>query len=61
MAAIRQGRLEELLPAAGQSVGLIRDIVPATEIVRRIVAEAEEALKSKARLLGEELAGQRHH
>ena len=51
MAAIRQGRLGELLPAAGQSVGLIRDIVPAAEIVRRIVAEAEEALKGTARLL----------
>lgn len=51
MEAVRQGRLGELLPSAGQSVGLIRDIVPAAEIVRRIVAEAEEALKRTARLL----------
>jgi NAD(P)H-dependent flavin oxidoreductase YrpB (nitropropane dioxygenase family) len=52
MAAIRQGRLGELLPAAGQSVGLIRDIVPAAELVRRIVAEAEETLRDTTKLLG---------
>lgn len=52
MAAIKQGRLGELLPAAGQSVGLIRDIVPAAEIVRHIVMEAEETLKDTRRLLG---------
>ena len=52
MAAIRQGRLGELLPAAGQGVGLIRDIVPAAEIVRRIAVEAEEALKRATRLVG---------
>jgi enoyl-[acyl-carrier protein] reductase II len=52
MVAGRQGRLGELLPSAGQSVGLIRDILPAAEIVRRIVAEAEEALKHTTRLLG---------
>src|SRR4029453_3625720 len=52
MAAIQQGRLGELLPGAGQSVGLIQDIVSAAEIVRRIVAEAEEALKHTTRLLG---------
>lgn len=51
MAAIGQGRLGELLPAAGQSVGLIRDIIPAAEIVRRIVTEAEEALRRAAQLL----------
>ena len=51
MAAIKQGRLGELLPCAGQSTGMIRDIVPAAEIVRRIVAEAEEALKRMTRLL----------
>jgi hypothetical protein len=30
---------------AGQSAGLVREIAPAGEIVRRIVAEAEEALE----------------
>jgi enoyl-[acyl-carrier protein] reductase II len=51
MVAIRHGRLGELLPSVGQSVGLIRDIVSAAEIVRRIVMEAEEVLKGTARLL----------
>jgi nitronate monooxygenase/enoyl-[acyl-carrier protein] reductase II len=40
-----QGRVHELFPAAGQSAGLIRDILPAGEIVRRIVAEARQALE----------------
>ena len=40
-----QGRLHELFPAAGQSAGLIRDILPAGEIVRRIAAEARQALE----------------
>jgi enoyl-[acyl-carrier protein] reductase II len=40
-----QGRVHELFPAAGQSAGLIHDIVPAGEIMRRIVAEAQQALE----------------
>jgi nitronate monooxygenase/enoyl-[acyl-carrier protein] reductase II len=40
----RQGRIGEALPAAGQSAGLIGDILPAGEIVRRMVAEARAAL-----------------
>jgi enoyl-[acyl-carrier protein] reductase II len=52
MAAIRQGRLGDLLPCAGQTVGMIREILPAAEIVRRIVVEAEEALKRATSLLG---------
>ena len=40
-----QGRVHELFPGAGQSAGLIRDILPAGEIVRRIVAEARQALE----------------
>jgi nitronate monooxygenase/enoyl-[acyl-carrier protein] reductase II len=46
------GRLTELMPLAGQTAGMIRDILPAAEIIRRIVAEAEEALKRTAKLLG---------
>jgi len=49
--AIEHGRFGELLPFAGQTVGLIREILPAAEIVRRIVADAEEALKRESRLL----------
>lgn len=44
--AIGQGKLGDLLPGAGQSVGLIRDIIPAAELISRIVTEAEDALKS---------------
>jgi nitronate monooxygenase/enoyl-[acyl-carrier protein] reductase II len=51
MAAVGQGRLGELMPFAGQTVGMIREILPAAEIVRRIVAEAEEALQRATRLL----------
>ena len=40
-----QGRLHELLPIAGQSAGLVHEILPAKEIVRRLVTEAESALQ----------------
>jgi nitronate monooxygenase/enoyl-[acyl-carrier protein] reductase II len=40
-----QGRVHTLFPGAGQSAGLIDDILPAGEIVRRMVAEAREALE----------------
>ena len=39
------GRGDEYLPFAGQSVGLIDEVLPAAEIVRRVVAEAEAALE----------------
>jgi len=42
--ALLAGRGHEYLPFAGQSVGLIDDVLPAAEIVRRVVAEAERAL-----------------
>lgn len=48
---LTQGRLHELFPGAGQSAGLIRDIVPAGEIVRRIVTEARQALERSRELL----------
>ncbi len=49
-AAIQQGRLHEFVPAAGQSAGAIREILPAAEIVRRVMAEAEEALARATKL-----------
>jgi enoyl-[acyl-carrier protein] reductase II len=49
-AAARAGRMQELVPLSGQSAGLIREVLPAAEIVRRLVAEAEAAL---ARLTGD--------
>jgi len=42
--ALLAGRGHEYLPFAGQSVGLIDDVLPAAEIVRRVVAEAEAVL-----------------
>jgi enoyl-[acyl-carrier protein] reductase II len=47
--ALLAGRGHEYLPFAGQSVGLIHDIVPAGEIVRRVAAAAEAALGAHAR------------
>jgi nitronate monooxygenase/enoyl-[acyl-carrier protein] reductase II len=40
--SVASGRGDEYLPFAGQSAGLIHDVLPAAEIVRRVVAEAEE-------------------
>jgi enoyl-[acyl-carrier protein] reductase II len=50
-ASLQQGRLHETVPFGGQSTGLIREVLPAGEIVRRIVAEAQEALKRASQLL----------
>ena len=44
MRAILAGGGEEYVPFAGQSVGLVREILPAAEIVRRVIAEAERVL-----------------
>jgi enoyl-[acyl-carrier protein] reductase II len=51
LTAVQQGRLHELVPVAGQSAGLIHDILPAGEIVRRMVAEAQQALERSTTLL----------
>ena len=48
MAALGEGRLHELVPFTGQSVGLVHDVLPAGEIVRRLTAEAEAALIATA-------------
>jgi enoyl-[acyl-carrier protein] reductase II len=48
-AALLAGRGDEYLPFTGQSAGLIDDILPAAEIVSRLVAEAEEALRTSGR------------
>lgn len=46
VALTKQGRIGEALPAAGQSAGLIDDIRPCAEILRRIVDEAESLLRN---------------
>jgi nitronate monooxygenase/enoyl-[acyl-carrier protein] reductase II len=45
LTAVREGRVHELLPTAGQSAGGIHEVLPAAEIMRRMVSEAETALK----------------
>jgi len=51
LGALRQGRAHELVPFAGQTAGLVRGIQPAGEIVREIVADAEQALARGDRLV----------
>jgi hypothetical protein len=50
MASIQEERPHELTPFTGQSAGLIHDVLPAAEIVRGMVSEAEEALAGTAGL-----------
>jgi enoyl-[acyl-carrier protein] reductase II len=45
LAAIEQGKFGELLPFAGQTSGLIKEILPAAKIVGEMIFEAQEALK----------------
>jgi enoyl-[acyl-carrier protein] reductase II len=44
--ALRAGRAHELVPFTGQTAGLVDAILPAAEIVRRLVAETEQAFSS---------------
>lgn len=41
-----RNRVEDYFFAAGQSVGLIEDVLPASEIVQQMISEAETALAS---------------
>jgi enoyl-[acyl-carrier protein] reductase II len=50
MASVAEGRAHELTPFTGQSAGLVRDVLPAGEIVRSISREAETALERAAAL-----------
>lgn len=50
--AIKAGRGDEFLPFAGQSVELIHQVVPARELVDRLVTEAKAALALGAQLIG---------
>jgi enoyl-[acyl-carrier protein] reductase II len=49
LAAVRDGGGHEHLPFTGQSAALVHEILPAAEIVRRLVAEAEAALVAAGR------------
>jgi enoyl-[acyl-carrier protein] reductase II len=48
--AVRQGRGHELVPFTGQTAGMIREILPAGQIVHELVREAEDALGTAASL-----------
>jgi NAD(P)H-dependent flavin oxidoreductase YrpB (nitropropane dioxygenase family) len=50
-AAMDEGRMHELVAGAGQSSGLVRDVLPAAEIVRTIVDEAERALRGAGKII----------
>jgi enoyl-[acyl-carrier protein] reductase II len=49
--AISSGELGRLFPFAGQTVGMINEILPAAEITQRIVAQAEALLRQAAQIL----------
>jgi enoyl-[acyl-carrier protein] reductase II len=50
VAAIKAGGGEEFLPFAGQSAGLIHEILPARDLVRLLVAQTRQALERAAQL-----------
>jgi NAD(P)H-dependent flavin oxidoreductase YrpB (nitropropane dioxygenase family)/catechol 2,3-dioxygenase-like lactoylglutathione lyase family enzyme len=66
-AAGQTGDFEVFPPMAGQSCGLIREVLPAGEVVRRTVAEAEAALRRLERIAvasdsrAQSLHGRFHH
>ncbi len=49
--ALAGGDFDTFPPMAGQSCGLVHEVLPAAEVVRRTVAEAEAALRRLARLV----------
>jgi nitronate monooxygenase/enoyl-[acyl-carrier protein] reductase II len=46
VAALREGGGHDLLPFTGQSAGLVHDVLPAAELVARLLIEAEAAIRS---------------
>ncbi len=46
--AMQERRWGDLMPFTGQTAGLIDDVVPAKEIIERMVTEAEATLKSSS-------------
>jgi nitronate monooxygenase/enoyl-[acyl-carrier protein] reductase II len=49
--AMAGDRAHEMLPVVGESVGLIHDVLPAAEVVRLMVEEAETILGAAAELV----------
>jgi len=56
MAVVARRAPHELVPFTGQTAGLVREVLPAGEIVERMVSEAEEALE-RASALRQRIAG----
>jgi enoyl-[acyl-carrier protein] reductase II len=52
LGSVREGRQHEVTPFTGQTAGLIHELLPAAEIVRRMVSEAEQALAAAQELRG---------
>src|SRR3712207_440529 len=52
MSAVQQRKPHELMPFTGQTAGLIHEMLPAAEIVRTMVTEAEQALERASTLRG---------
>ncbi len=50
ISALREGRGHELIPFTGQTAGMIHEVLEAGDIVRGLVAEAEEALRTSGSL-----------
>ncbi len=50
-AAMGESRMHELIAVAGQSSGLVRDVLPAAEIVSTFVDEAERALREAGKII----------
>jgi enoyl-[acyl-carrier protein] reductase II len=50
LAALKAGRGDEVLPFTGQSAELIHEVLPAQEVVRLLVAQAQAALELGAQL-----------
>lgn len=50
-AALSQGRFDEYVPFAGETAGLIREVLPVAEIVRRLVEETATTLARANALL----------
>ena len=48
MGSVREGRPDALTPFTGQTAGLIAEVLPAAEIVRRLAAGACDALTRAA-------------
>jgi NAD(P)H-dependent flavin oxidoreductase YrpB (nitropropane dioxygenase family) len=47
-AAFASGQAHEYLPLTGQSAGAIKEVLPAAEIVRRVVTEVAEVLRTSS-------------